>query len=107
MSLEVSTSEKTLSCQSCANCCSVTYSWDYTPILHYMVPAMVYPGMKATVVVDVKMAYKYKHENQLPIDLRIDGTSMNLTENYNSTVTLDANHRVRGIIETTARNETG
>ena len=25
--------------------CNVIYSWDYTPVIYYMVPAMVYPGM--------------------------------------------------------------
>ena len=33
-----------LTCSSLSKC-NVVYSWSYTPIIYYMVPAMVYPGM--------------------------------------------------------------
>ena len=94
----MSTSKKTLTCQSCSICCKVTYSWDWTPVLHYMIPAMVYPGMQATVAIDQKNAKVYKHEDQLPIDLRIDGTSMNLTEFHDEDSEL--NWYVTGLVET-------
>ena len=89
MVLSVTTTviEQTLNCISAPQC-KVTYDWNYTPILQYMIPSVVYPGMTASVGVDPKWAPDYKHPNQLPVDLRIDGQSMDLSALYNETSTL-------------------
>ena len=44
-----------LTCRS-SNNCKVKYDWDYTPIIYYMIPSMVYPGMTASVGINPKKA---------------------------------------------------
>ena len=58
-----------------------------------MIPAMVYPGMTASVGINPMKATKYKHSSQLPIDLRIDGTSFDLSELYDVDSTLKREER--------------
>ena len=36
--------------------CKVTYDWDYTPIIYYLIPSIVYPGMTATVGLNPRKA---------------------------------------------------
>ena len=62
MTLSVSTTviDQTLECVSAPQC-RVTYDWNYTPIVHYMVPSIVYLGLTASVGVNLKFAAKYKH----------------------------------------------
>ena len=43
------------------NNCKVRYDWGYTPVIHYMIPAIIYPGMTASVVINPKNAPNYKH----------------------------------------------
>ena len=73
-----------------------------------MIPAMVYPGMTASVAVNPMKATKYKHENELPIDLRIDGTSFDLSELYDTDSTLEKEKRayVTGKVTNEERNAT-
>ena len=71
-----------LKCAGDPNACQVSYRWDHTPIIDGLSPAIVYPGMTATVAIEPKRAVEYKQAGDLPIDLRIDGTSFNLTGFY-------------------------
>ena len=91
-----------------ANHCKVKYEWDFTPIIYYMIPSIVYPGMQASVGIDPKKAPWYKHPSQLPIDLRIDGTSMDLSAIYDSDSTLPTDYMnyVAGTVQTDIRNAT-
>jgi hypothetical protein len=86
--------------------CRVRYAWDHTPIIHNMVPAIVYPGMTASVRVEPRKAKDYKRENALPIDLRIDGTSFNLDGYYDTEGNIGGGAQlVTGVVETDGRNE--
>lgn len=51
-----------LTCSKASNC-KVTYDWSYTPVLKYMTPSIVYPGMTATVGVNPMNAPNYKLDN--------------------------------------------
>ena len=64
MSLSVTTTVEgnELTCTA-ANHCKVKYDWDFTPIIYYMIPSIVYPGMQASVGIDPKKAPHYKHAN--------------------------------------------
>ena len=64
------------------NACIVRYTWDYTPIIHKVVPPVVYPGLQAAVLLNPMKCPNYKREDELPIDLRIDGTAFNHTDPY-------------------------
>ena len=65
--------------------------------------------MTASVGVNPKRATDYKHPSQLPVDLRIDGSSMDLSALYNSTSTLNSSalNFVTGTVKTDVRNATG
>jgi hypothetical protein len=110
MSLSVTTTVlgNELTCTA-ANHCKVKYDWDFTPIIYYMIPSIVYPGMQASVGIDPKKAPHYKHASQLPVDMRIDGTSMDLSAIYDSDSTLPTNYMnyVAGTVQTDIRNATG
>ena len=64
MTLEVKTTvmRNELSCAVVDNC-KVRYSWDYTPIIKYVTPSIVYPGMAVSVGVNPKLAPDYKMAN--------------------------------------------
>ena len=51
-----------LTCSS-TNSCRVRYDWNFTPEIEYPVPAIVYPGMIASVGVRGKNARWYKKED--------------------------------------------
>ena len=108
MTLEVTTTTmgETLACGNASNC-AVKYSWGYTPVIHYVIPSIVYPGMTGVVAVNPKNAPNYKKSTDLPIDLRIDGTALNLTT-YHSASTLPKNSvsYVYGLVQTELRNAT-
>ena len=59
-------------------------------------------------ILNVAKAPNYKHADQMPIDIRIDGTSFDLSELYDTDSTLSSskNHIVTGTVETEARNAT-
>lgn len=40
--------------------CEVRYDWDFTPVVDFMVPSIVHPGMKASVGIRGKNARWYK-----------------------------------------------
>ena len=73
-----------------------------------MTPSIVYPGMTASVGINPKSAPNYKQANQLPIDLRIDGTSMDLSALYDEDSTLSKNklQYVTGQVVSEYRNAT-
>jgi hypothetical protein len=75
--------EHELTCRRYDNC-KVEYSWQYTPIISYLVPAIVYPGMTVSVGINPMKAPVYKKDTHLPIDLRMDGTSFDLSALYDS-----------------------
>jgi hypothetical protein len=56
-----------------------------------MVPAIVYPGMTASVGINPMQAPIYKLDSQMPIDLRIDGTSFDLSALYDTKTYLGTN----------------
>ena len=88
MYLEVTKSDGTkMSCSGASNC-SIKYTWQYTPIIYHMVPAIVYPGMTVAVRLNPAKAPMYKREGEYMVDLRIDGTSLDLSQwyNYNNTL---------------------
>ena len=114
MTLEVtkSTDGSVMTCAS-ANNCLVRYSWDYTPIISYVVPQIIFPGMIPTVIINTKNAPNYKHADQLAMQIRVDGTSFNYTNGYNDdladpdfTINNNYNARISGKVETTERNAT-
>ena len=67
---------------TCGNNCRIRYSWDYTPIIYWLTPAVVYPGMLVSVAMNAKNAPTYKSPNQYPVDIRIDDVSLDLNETY-------------------------
>ena len=73
-----------------------------------MIPSMVYPNMTASVGINAKKAPHYKQANQLPIDLRIDGTSMDLSELYDGDSTIPTNYDtyIVGKVQNEVRNAT-
>ena len=81
LSVQTTVMSYDLGCVPARNC-FVSYSWDYTPIIHYVTPPIVYPGMAVSVGVDPQWAPDYKKEGQPPIDVRIDGVGLNFTETY-------------------------
>ena len=89
MHLEVRVPETgvVLACQR-ADRCRVRYRWDYTPVIHHMVPAIVYPGMQVSVGLDANKAPNYKADNQMMVDIRIDGTSLDFEGWYDKESTL-------------------
>jgi hypothetical protein len=64
MYLEVVTPEfgQVLGCRDTSRC-RVRYAWSYTPVIYYMVPAIVYPGMQVTIGLNPKKAPGYKASN--------------------------------------------
>lgn len=70
-----------MACENSGHCL-VRYTWDYTPIIHYVVPQIIYPGMIPSVLIDTKKALNYKHADQLVMNIRFDGTSFNYTNGY-------------------------
>ena len=67
---------------------------------------MVYPGMPITVAIDPKKASWYKHASQLPIDLRIAGTSVDISDYYDTDTILSSDwlNFVSGTVQTDIRN---
>ena len=49
-----------MACGNAANCL-VRYSWDYTPVISYVVPQIIYPSMIPSVLIDTKKALNYRH----------------------------------------------
>lgn len=96
-----------LTCDNTDNC-KVFYDWDFTPIIYYLVPSIVYPGMTASVGINPKKAPWYKLPSHLPVDLRIDGTSMDLSALYDSDSNFDVDHKtyITGTVQTDYRNAT-
>ena len=98
-----------LTCSDRNHNCRVKYGWNYTPIIYHMIPSTVYPGMPAAVAMNAMSCPNYKHEDQMPVDIRIDGTSFNLTDYYDIDSTLSTNSLiyVPGVAQTVQRNATG
>lgn len=67
---------------TCGNNCKVRYTWSYTPIIHYIVPSVVYPGMQIAVGINPKNAPNYKKSDQTPFQMRLDGTSLIFGDEY-------------------------
>lgn len=82
------------------------YSWAYTPIIKHVTPSVVYPGMPVSVGVIPKNAANYKKEEELPVDVRIDGQSLNFTETYDVSDTLHKTNVnwATGTVNTDTRN---
>lgn len=63
----------TLKCLTTTNC-KVNYSREYTPLLYYMSPRVMYYGSETAFYVDPKNSMAYKGANEWPIqEARIDG----------------------------------
>ena len=62
----------TLVCSN-AGSCLVRYDWDYTPLLYYMSPPVMYPGMSVTAAVNPKATMNYKSAMYMAAEIRIDG----------------------------------
>ena len=90
---------------TCGSNCRVRYTWDYTPIIHYLVPAVVYPSMTVSAGINPKNAPNYKKSTDLPLQLRIDGTSLDLTNKYDETINLSKNklNFVTGVVDAEQR----
>jgi hypothetical protein len=106
MSLDIETADQRLDCISASDC-NVKYSWSYTPNFWYMAPPNVYYGAQATAVIRPNEAVNGKHSNQLPIDFRIDGTSVEWDEDNFTTDTIlgKGTQRIHGIVRTEGWNK--
>lgn len=95
--------EQPLSCHG--DKCKVKYRWDYTPEIYALHPAVVYPGMEASMTLSMNKACEYKRANDMFADLRIDGTSFDISPWYS---TDDYNRGtwayITGKVETDQRN---
>ena len=71
-----------------------------------MVPAIVYPGMQVSVGLNARKAPNYKLDNQMVVDLRIDGTSLDFEGWYDKETTLSHHEEapVTGKVNTEARS---
>jgi len=63
MQLTVTASSKGTKFTCGSDNCRVRYSWSYTPVIHYVVPAVVYPGMTISVGINPKNAPNYKKDD--------------------------------------------
>lgn len=78
--------------------CLVRYSWSYTPLLRYMSPPVMYPGMIATAAVNAQSTMNYKRDDEYAAEIRIDGESL-AYEGYGTgtDTSLGSNSRVSGV----------
>jgi hypothetical protein len=84
-------SEKAL---TCAGNCNVIYDWGYTPIVRYMIPSIVFPGIHASVAVNPKKAPYYKSSTQMFAGVKIDGVSLDFADYYDEEYNPGANSLV-------------
>ena len=90
-------SEKTLVCQSPCNNSRVKFSWSYTPLIWWITPNNLYYGLKSYTYLNTRNAPNYKSATQMAVDIRLDGTSLDMEsdlgidDNYgtNSNVVID------------------
>jgi hypothetical protein len=96
-----------LECSTTSNC-RVRYNWSYTPLLLYMSPPVMYPGMIATVALNAQSTMSYKQDDAYPVDIRIDGELFDFDEGAYGTTTdtsIGSNTRVSGIQGSRERND--
>jgi hypothetical protein len=86
---EVNDNSVSLTCST--NKCGVTYKWAATPIMYRASPQVMYPGMWTSVHVNPRNAPNYKRSNEMPIDIRVDGTSLDHEYIIEDTTTLSKN----------------
>ena len=58
------------------------YHWDYTPVWDYISPMVVYPGQVVMLKINPKRTMGYKSSERMPLDFRIGGVSVDLTNFY-------------------------
>ena len=84
MNLEVENGNgSVLSCGS-ASKCDVKYRWDYTPLWSEISPKVLVPMTSAVLFVKPERAMEYKVAGQLPLDWKVDGTSVDMTSYVNT-----------------------
>ena len=64
---------------TCGDRCRVMYDWGHTPIIHYVSPSTVYPGLPVTIGVNPYEAGRYANGIDPPINVRIDGVSLDFS----------------------------
>ena len=70
-----------LGCPSSGRC-TVRYRWDYTPLWYEVNPKVQVPGMNVTLAVDPQRAMDYRRSGAYPLDWRVDGVSVDLSDDY-------------------------
>lgn len=78
--------------------CLVRYNWSYTPLLRYMSPPVMWPGMIATAALNAQSTMQYKQDDVYAAEIRIDGELFDY-EGYGSDAdsTVGSNTRVSGL----------
>lgn len=100
-----SASADTLVCGS-ASRCKVKYNWNYTPLMYYMSPPVMYPGMLVTAALNPKLTMNYKQSTYHAVEVRINGEMLDFEDHFDKSTAFN-NHqfsRVSGVQESRVRN---
>lgn len=102
MEVDTKVDENTLSCSGTN--CNVNYRWDYTPIVYYVTPAVVFPGIETTIVTNPRNGPNTRREGQQAADFRIDGTSLDFSSKFYGGLTKNARNYWKGPVMHSNRN---
>lgn len=86
---------------SSASKCRVTLSRAFTPFLHYISPAALYPGQEMAFWVDPRSTQNIKSPTEWPfIDARINGYTVDFNDYVDETTSLSAytRNQIRGLV---------
>jgi hypothetical protein len=89
-----------------ASRCLVRYNWDYTPLLYYMSPPVMVPGMIVTAAVNAMRTMDYKQGDVHAAEVRIDGEMLGYEGHFDVATVLGSNRmsRVSGVQESRVRD---
>ena len=106
MNLEVDTGKGGMLTCGSASKCDVKYRWDYTPLWTEMSPKVIIPGMSTTLFVKAERAMEFKRADELPLDWRLDGKAVDMTNYVSGNTVLGrwGTNYVKGRVLNTDRN---
>lgn len=90
-------------CDHPSSDCNVNYSWDYTPIVWFASPPVVYHGLTSSVYLNPKNAPNYKGDRHMAVEIRLDGTFLDTFEHLDFDENLPTNTNT--MVSGTVRNE--
>ena len=101
--LDIQSGADRLFCKNSSNC-RVTYKWSHTPIWYYLSSPIMYHGQHVSLYLNPMAAPKYKAEDEMFADIRLD-TFRFTTESYTTENNLKdwSTQGVRGIVRSPHR----